>query len=87
MTIDIEGVRTVADFEVTEIVDDSNPYPSLIALNWAFDNLAITNLKKRKMVFEKYDMRVFVPLDPSKGVRYTEPIRDEYCATDIDNIY
>jgi len=30
VTVDIEGARAVADFEVIEIVNDSNPYTMLI---------------------------------------------------------
>ena len=87
VTIDIEGVQTIVDFEVIKIVDENNPYPTFLVLYWAFDNKAIINLKKRQMVFEKDNMRVIVPLDPSKGVRYIEPIRDEYCVAYIENIY
>lgn len=36
--MDIDGVHSVANFEVSEIVDDSNPYPTLLGLDWAFDN-------------------------------------------------
>ena len=32
--VDIDGVRTFADFEVIEIVDDSCPYPSLLGIDW-----------------------------------------------------
>ena len=39
------------------------------------------------MMFEKYDTRVISPLDPSRGVHYTEPICDEYCEENVDNIY
>jgi len=37
----------VVGFEIIEIVDDNNNYPSLLGLDWAFDNQAIINLKKR----------------------------------------
>ena len=33
-------------------------------------------LKKRQMNFGGKDLRVIVPLDPSQGERYTEPLRD-----------
>jgi len=33
VTIDIEGVSTLADFEVIEIVDDSNPYPAFLGID------------------------------------------------------
>lgn len=80
VTIDIEGDHTTIDFEVTEILDDNNPYPALLGLDWAFDNMAIINLNKRQKIFEGNNMRVIVPL-------YTELVREEYCTTDIDNIY
>ena len=74
--VDIDGVSTLADFEVIEIIDDSNPYPALLGIEWALDNLAVINLKKKQMLFEGKDLRVIVPLDPSQGERYTEPIRE-----------
>jgi len=37
VVVDIEGASIVADFEVIEIVDDSNLYPALLGLDWAFD--------------------------------------------------
>ncbi len=46
-----------------EIINDSNPYPALLGIDWAFDNLAIINLKKRLMIFEGNDIGVIVPLD------------------------
>ncbi len=85
--MDTEGVFTTIDFEVIKIVDDNNPYPTLLGIDWEFDNTTIINLKKRQMIFEGNNMRVIVPLDPSEGARYIEPVKEEYCAADIDNIY
>jgi hypothetical protein len=45
-------VKTKVDFEVIEIMDDSDPYPALLGIDKAFDNNAMLNLKKRKMSFE-----------------------------------
>ena len=45
--VDIDGVSTLADFEVIEIIDDSNPYPSLLGIEWAIENSAVINLKNR----------------------------------------
>ena len=69
--VDIDGVSTLAYFEVIEIIDDSNPYPALLGIEWEIDNAAIINLKKRQMNFEGKGLRVIVPLDPSQGERYT----------------
>jgi hypothetical protein len=32
------GVHTMADFEVIDIVDNTFPYPTLLGLDWGFDN-------------------------------------------------
>ena len=45
--VDIDGICTIANFEVIEIIDDNNPYPALLAIEWALDNDAVINLKKR----------------------------------------
>ena len=84
--VDIDGVCTVADFEVIEIIDDNNPYPALLGIEWEMANAAIINLKKRQMTFEGKYLRVIVPLDPSQGERYTEPVKDEDQDV-LDHIY
>lgn len=86
--MNIEGVSALANFEVIEIMDDSNSYPVLLGINWAIDMNGGIKLKKCNMSFEKKLLRVIVPLDPIKGVRYTEPVRD-YVENndDLDQIY
>ena len=74
--VDIDGVNTLADFEVIEIIYYTNPYRALLGIEWAINNDALVNLKKRQMTFEGKGLRVIVPLDPSQGERYTEPVRD-----------
>ncbi len=86
MPVDIDGVSTLADFEVIEMIDDSNPYPALLGIEWALDNHAVINLKNRQMTFEGKGLRVIVPLDPSQGERYTKPVRDEDQDV-LDHIY
>ena len=58
--VDIDGVSTLADIEFIEIIDDSNPYPALLGIEWAIDNAAVINLKKRQMTFEGQYLRVTV---------------------------
>lgn len=36
--VDLDGVRTMDDFEFINIVDNTSPYPTLVGLDWAFDN-------------------------------------------------
>jgi hypothetical protein len=85
--VDIDRVKTFVDFEVIEIVDDSCPYPALLGIDWAFKNLSVVDLKKRCMTFEGDGLRVIAPLDPDEGPWYTKPIREEYYAYELENIY
>jgi hypothetical protein len=71
--LDLDGLRTMIDFEVIDIVDNTTPYPTLLGLDWDFDNQAIIKLKNKKMIFESGEYIVIVPLDASEGVRYVEP--------------
>lgn len=87
LSIDIDGVRTLADFEVIEIVDGTNHFPALLGIDWAMDNHAIINVKKRLMTFEDNKIRVIAPLDPEDGPRYIEPIREEDESKELENIY
>jgi hypothetical protein len=75
--VEIDEVRTFADFEVIDIVDDSCPYPALLGIDWDFDNFTIIDLKKRGMTFEGDEHRFIAPLDLDEGHRCTEPIREE----------
>ena len=35
--VDIARVKAQADFEVIEIVEDADPYPTLLGMDWAID--------------------------------------------------
>ena len=87
VTIDIEGASAQADFEVIEIVDDSNPYPVFLGIDWAIDMNRVINMKKRKIIFEIKSLRIVVPLDLAEGVRYTELVRDDESDDDLACIY
>jgi hypothetical protein len=65
--MDIDRVRTPTNFEVIEIVDDSCPYPSLLGIDWAFNNSTVVDLKKRHMNFERDGLRFISPLDLDEG--------------------
>ena len=85
--VDIEGVSALADFKVIDIVDENNPYPMLLGIDWATDMNGVINLKKCKMIFEKKSLHLVVPLDPTEGLRYTEPVCDYDSDDDMDCIY
>ena len=74
----------LADFKVIQIVDDTDPYPALLILDWAIDMDGIINLKKWRMEFENNGTKVIIPLDPAEGEIYTNRVRID---DDIDHIY
>jgi hypothetical protein len=39
-------VKTNVEFEVIDIMDESDPYLALLGIDWSLDNNAVLNLKK-----------------------------------------
>jgi hypothetical protein len=68
--MDLDGVHITTYFEVMDMVDESIPFPTLLGIDWAFDNQAIINLKTAKMIFEAENFRVVESLYPSYCERY-----------------
>jgi len=85
--VDIESMSALADFEVIEIVDDNNPYPVLLGIDWATDMNRVISLKKQKMIFENKSLCIIVPLDPTERLRYTKPFCDYESDDNLDCIY
>ena len=77
VTVDIDGVHSMADFEVIDIVENRKPYRTLLGIEWDFTNQATIDLKKWKMIFEGEGLRVIAPLDMMEGRRYVEQVRKE----------
>ena len=75
--VDIEGFCTFVYFEVINIVDDTNPYPAFLGIDWAIENQTIIKFKKRILSFEDDEMRVVSPIDPLEGQRYVEHAYNE----------
>jgi hypothetical protein len=69
--VEVDGVRTFADFEVIDIVYDSCPYATLLGIDWDFNTSTVIDLKKRRMTFEGNGLKVIAPMDPDEGRRYT----------------
>jgi hypothetical protein len=85
--VNLDGVHTMDYFEVIDIVDNTSPYPTLLGLDWAFDNHAIINLNTRKMIFEYGEYRFIAPLDPSEGGGYVEPTTYNILTEDVNQLY
>ena len=85
--VHIEGLHTFADFEVINIIDDTNPYPALLGIDWAIDNQNIIKFNKRILSFKENEMRVVSPIDPLEGQRYVEPVYNDRQGDYLDQIY
>jgi hypothetical protein len=81
--VNIDGVHSTIDFEVIEIMEYSQPYPTLMGIQWDFYNEVRINLKRREMIFEVGYLKFTTPLDPTKGKGYIEPTR----GNEIVNLY
>nr|KUM46584.1 hypothetical protein ABT39_MTgene1686 [Picea glauca]QHR86857.1 hypothetical protein Q903MT_gene864 [Picea sitchensis] len=68
-------------------MDEKDPYPALLGIDWAFDNYAIIDLKKGTMMLEADVTSVLQPLDPYEGPWYTEPIEEGLEDTMLNQIY
>ena len=77
MPVEVEGLRTYAYFEVTDIVDDTNPYSALLVIDWGINNQTIINFKKMILSFEYSELRVVAPIDLLEGQRYVEPVNSK----------
>ena len=64
LPVKVEGLKTYADFDVIEMVDENNSYPVLLGIGWANENLTFINFKKRVMTLENRDIQIIIPLDP-----------------------
>ena len=52
LVVEVEGMKTYADFDVINVVDGGGSYPKLLGIGWANEKLAVINFKKCMMTFE-----------------------------------
>ena len=46
LVIDIEGMKTYADFDVIEVIYDGGYYPALLGIGWANDSMVFINFSE-----------------------------------------
>ena len=80
-------MRTYADFEVIDIVDDTNPYHALVGIYWEINNQNIINFNKRILSFEDYEIRVVAPIDHLEGDQYVEHVHSKGKYNYLDQLY
>jgi hypothetical protein len=81
--MNVDEVCSVENFKIIKIMDDSKPYPTMMGLEWGFENQEIINIKRWKMIFKVGYLKVTAPLDPIDGNRYIELAR----GTKIEKLY
>ena len=52
LLIDVEGMKTYANFDVIEVVEGGGSYPALPGIGWENDSMEVINFKKCMMTFE-----------------------------------
>jgi len=83
----IGGVNTKTNIQVIDIMDDLDPYRTLLGIDWEFDNNAILNMTKWKISFEIDTLHVISPLYPNQGDIYDEPVNEDAQSYIIEKIY
>jgi hypothetical protein len=87
LEVNIQGVKTKADFKVIKVMDEFDPYPILLGIGWAFDNNIVLTLKKRYMSFETNTLCVVTSLFPYDDDWYNDPMDKDAQISGIENIY
>ena len=67
LVIDVEGMKTYADFDVFEVVNGESSYPEPLGIGWANNSMEVINFKKQMMTFENQYIRSITPMDPNEG--------------------
>ena len=65
LAVEVEGMKTYANFDFIEVVDGGGSYPALLGIVWTNDSMAVINFKKRVMTFENQDIRFIALMDPN----------------------
>ena len=84
--VDLRGFKTTTYFEVIEIMGEMDPYPTLIEIEWAYENYGIIDLKNKTMTFEAYGMKVMQPLYMHQCPWYTDRVQENMEPCVLDDI-
>jgi hypothetical protein len=66
---------------------EKDPYPTLLGIDWDYENFVVIDLKKEIMSFEEDGMKVTQPLDLYEGPRYTNLVEGNMEEDSIDYLY
>ena len=67
LVVDVEGMRTHAEFDVIEVINGEGSYPTMLGIGWDNDSMDVINFNKCMMTFKNQDIQVIAPMDPTEG--------------------
>ena len=73
----IKGITTKVDFEIIDPKEVSISFPALVGRPWGQKMKASISLDKERIKFKGNGHKVIVPIHPSQGEPWTEPIDEE----------
>ena len=80
----IKGISTKVDFEIIDPKEGSSSFLALVAWPWGRNMKASISLDKDRIKLKGNAQKVIVPIHPSQGEPWTEPIDEE---VDIWQLY
>ena len=80
----IKGILTKVDFEIIDPKEGSDSFPTLVGRPWGRNMKASISLDKERIKLEGNWKKVIVPIHPSQGEPWIEPINEE---VDIQQLY
>ena len=80
----IKGITTKFDLEIIDLEEGSSSFPALVGRPWGRKMKASISLDKERIKLKGNGQKVIVPIHPSQGEPWTEPIDEE---VDVRQLY
>ena len=73
----IKGISTKVNFEIIDPREGSSAFPALVGRPWGRKMKALISLDKERIKLKGNGQKVIVPIHPSQGEPWIEPIDEE----------
>ena len=73
----MKGISTKVNFEIIDPKEGSSSFPVLVGRPWGRKMKASISLDKERIKLKANGQKVIVPIHPSQGEPWTEPIDEE----------
>ena len=73
----IRGISTKVYFEIIDPKEGSNSFPALVGRPWGWKMKASISLDKERIKLKGNGHKVIVPINPTQGQTWIEPIDEE----------